>query len=84
MKTSQILRYMDGPGGRRSQNGKFQVRVFLLKVNKSEQTVIYLRREWILKVLNITPLLFLCLLSWDWVWPGSPLNASIQSDQSTG
>ena len=75
---------MDGPGGRRSQNGKFQVRVFLLKVNKSEQTVIYLRREWILKVLNITPLLFLCLLSWDWVWPGSPLNASIQSDQSTG
>ena len=76
---------MDGPGGRKSQNGKFQVRVFLLKVKTSVQTVMYPPcREWMLKVLNITPLLFLCLLSWDWVWPGSPLNASIQSDQSTG
>ena len=28
MRISNFLRYMDGPGGRRSQNGKIQVRFF--------------------------------------------------------
>ena len=35
MKITQLLRYMDGPGGRNSQNGKIQVRFSVIKSNKS-------------------------------------------------
>ena len=37
MRISNFLRYMDGPGGRRSQNGKIQVRFLVILVNKSRR-----------------------------------------------